>query len=95
MDKVFTKESFASLVDAKFMKYAILKGLVYDKTTRRASSTLPVSAIRRPTSTCLQTDRFRRWQNLHGEGGVSWKMCTKKRTAPIDGPTDSRMIPEL
>lgn len=33
MDKVFTKESFASLVDAKFMKYAILEGLVYDKTT--------------------------------------------------------------
>lgn len=33
VDKVFTKESFASLVDAKFMKYAILEGLVYDKTT--------------------------------------------------------------
>ena len=33
VDKVFTKESFASLVDAKFMKYAILVGLVYDKVT--------------------------------------------------------------
>ena len=33
VDNVFTKESFASLVDAKFMKYAILEGLVYDKTT--------------------------------------------------------------
>lgn len=33
VDKVFTKESFASLVDARFMKYAILEGLVYDKTT--------------------------------------------------------------
>lgn len=33
VDKVFTKESFASLVDAKFMKHAILEGLVYDKTT--------------------------------------------------------------
>ena len=33
VDKVFTKESFASLVDAKFMKYAILEGLVYDKVT--------------------------------------------------------------
>ena len=33
VDKVFTKESFASLVDARFLKYAILEGLVYDKTT--------------------------------------------------------------
>jgi hypothetical protein len=33
VDRVFTKESFASLVDAGFMKYAILEGLVYDKTT--------------------------------------------------------------
>jgi hypothetical protein len=33
VDKVFTKESFASLVDATFMKYAILEGLVYDQTT--------------------------------------------------------------
>ena len=30
VDKVFTKESFASLVDAKFMKHSILEGLVYD-----------------------------------------------------------------
>ena len=33
VDKVFTKDNFASLVDAKFMKYSILEGLVYDKTT--------------------------------------------------------------
>ena len=33
VDKVFTKESFASLVDARFMKYAILEGLVFDQTT--------------------------------------------------------------
>ncbi len=33
VDKVFTKESFTSLVDAKFMQYAILEGLVYDQTT--------------------------------------------------------------
>lgn len=33
VDKVFTKANFASLVDAKFMKHAILEGLVYDKTT--------------------------------------------------------------
>lgn len=33
VDKVFTKESFSSLVDAKFMQYAILEGLVFDQTT--------------------------------------------------------------
>lgn len=33
VERVFTKESFASLVDAKFMQYAILEGLVYDQTT--------------------------------------------------------------
>lgn len=33
LDKVFTKETFASLVDAKFLKNAILEGLVFDKTT--------------------------------------------------------------
>ena len=31
VDKVFTKDNFASLVDAKFMKYSILEGLVYDQ----------------------------------------------------------------
>lgn len=33
VDKVFTKENFTSLIDAKFMQYAILEGLVYDQTT--------------------------------------------------------------
>lgn len=33
VDKVFTKENFASLVPAKFLKHAILEGMVYDKTT--------------------------------------------------------------
>lgn len=33
VDKVFTKQSFASLVDAQFMQYAVLEGLVYDQTT--------------------------------------------------------------
>lgn len=32
VDKVFTKESFASLVDARFLKHAVLEGLVFDKT---------------------------------------------------------------
>lgn len=33
VDKVFTKKSFASLIDVKFMKHAILEGLVFDRTT--------------------------------------------------------------
>lgn len=33
VSKVFTKETFASLVDARFLKYSILEGLVFDKTT--------------------------------------------------------------
>lgn len=31
LHRVFTKESFATLVDAKFMKYAVLEGLVLDE----------------------------------------------------------------
>ncbi|AVM53905.1 DUF4738 domain-containing protein [Bacteroides zoogleoformans] len=33
VDKVFTKESFASLIDAEFIRNSILEGLVYDRTT--------------------------------------------------------------
>ncbi len=33
VNKVFTKETFASLVNAKFMQYAILEGLVLDEAT--------------------------------------------------------------
>lgn len=33
VDRIFTKDSFASLVDAKFLKHAILEGLVFDKAT--------------------------------------------------------------
>lgn len=33
LDKVFTKESFASIVDASFLRHAILEGLVFDETT--------------------------------------------------------------
>ncbi|MDR3118373.1 MAG: DUF4738 domain-containing protein [Mediterranea sp.] len=32
-DKTFTKQSFSSLVNAEFMKHAILEGMVFDKTT--------------------------------------------------------------
>lgn len=32
VSKVFTKETFASLVDAQFLKNSILEGLVFDKT---------------------------------------------------------------
>ena len=33
IERSFTKESFASVVDARFMKYAILEGIVFNKTT--------------------------------------------------------------
>lgn len=33
VDRVFTKNDFAALVNARFMKYAILEGLVFDQTT--------------------------------------------------------------
>ncbi|MGN0053275.1 MAG: DUF4738 domain-containing protein [Bacteroides sp.] len=33
VDRTFTKDDFTSLVDARFMKYAILEGLVFDQTT--------------------------------------------------------------
>lgn len=33
VDKEFTKEDFAGQVDAKFLKHAILEGMVYDKTS--------------------------------------------------------------
>lgn len=35
VDREFTKESFAHLVDASFLKHAILEGLVFDETTSR------------------------------------------------------------
>lgn len=33
VDRVFTKQDFASLLNARFMKYAILEGLVFDHVT--------------------------------------------------------------
>lgn len=33
INKTFTKNDFASLIDSQFMKYAILEGLIYDETT--------------------------------------------------------------
>ena len=61
VDKVFTKESFASLVDAKFMKYAILEGLVYDKTTPQgivyaASVCYPQTDLYMPLSITITAD---------------------------------------
>ena len=52
VDRVFTKESFASLVDAGFMKYAILEGFMI-KLPLRELFMLPASAIRKQTFTCL------------------------------------------
>ena len=61
VDKVFTKESFASLVDAKFMKHSILEGLVYDKTTPQgivyaASVCYPQSDLYIPLSITVSAD---------------------------------------
>ena len=82
VDKVFTKDNFASLVDAKFMKYSILEGLVYDKTTPQgiiyaASVCYPQSDLYVPSP----ADGFRGWQismakeelleEVYGEDAVS------------------------
>lgn len=61
VDKVFTKESFASLVDAGFMKYAILEGLVFDQTTSRgmiyaASVCYPQSDLYVPIKLTIAAD---------------------------------------
>ncbi len=61
VDKVFTKESFASLVDAKFMQYAILEGLVYDQTTPQgiiyaASVCYPQSDLYLPIRLTITSD---------------------------------------
>ncbi len=51
VNKTFTKESFSSLVDADFLKHAILEGLVYDKVTPQG--------IRYVASICYpQTDLY-------------------------------------
>lgn len=61
VDKVFTKESFASLIDAKFMKYGILEDLVYDKTTPQglvyaASICYPQTDLYVPLRLTVSTD---------------------------------------
>lgn len=37
VDRVFTKQDFASLLNARFMKYAILEGLVFDQVTEKGT----------------------------------------------------------
>lgn len=61
VDKVFTKESFGLLVDARFMKHSILEGLVYDKTTPQgiiyaASVCYPQSDLYIPIRLTVTTD---------------------------------------
>lgn len=61
VDKVFTKESFASLVDAEFMKNSILEGLVYNKTAPEgiiyaASVCYPQSDLYVPIRLVITTD---------------------------------------
>lgn len=80
VDKVFTKESFASLVDARFLKYAILEGLVYDKTTPQGHYLCRQHLLSAIRPLCASpADGFRGWQNLHGERGTAgrgvWGRC--------------------
>lgn len=61
VDKVFTKESFAGLVDATFLKHSILEGLVYDKNTSNgmvyaASICYPQSDLYIPMSITVSAD---------------------------------------
>lgn len=61
VDKAFTKESFASLIDARFMKYAILEGLVFDQTTPQgmiyaASVCYPQSDLYVPVKLTITAD---------------------------------------
>lgn len=61
VDKVFTKENFASLVDAGFLKRSILEGLVYDKTTPQgivyaASISYPQTDLYIPLSLTVTAD---------------------------------------
>lgn len=61
VDKDFTKENFASLVDARFLKHSILEGLVYDKTTPKgmvyaASICYPQTDLYIPLSITVSAD---------------------------------------
>ena len=61
VNKEFTKESFASLVGAKFLKHSILEGLVYDKNTSKgmvyaASICYPQSDLYIPLSITVSAD---------------------------------------
>ena len=82
VDKVFTKESFASLVDARFLKYAILEGLVYDKTTPQgiiyaASICYPQSDLYVPLQLTVSADgkismaKEELLEEVYGEDAVS------------------------
>ncbi len=61
VDKVFTKENFASLVDANFLRHSILEGLVYNKTTPQgivyaASISYPQTDLYIPLSLTVTAD---------------------------------------
>ena len=82
MDNVFSKESFASLVDARFLKYAILEGLVYDKTTPQgiiyaASICYPQSDLYVPLRLTVSADgkismaKEELLEEVYGEDAVS------------------------
>lgn len=63
VDRTFTKEDFASLVDARFLKHALLEGLVFDQTTPQgmvyaASVCYPQSDLYIPIRLTITADGY-------------------------------------
>lgn len=61
INRTFTKTDFASLINARFMEYAILEGLIYDKTTTEgfiyiASISYPQSDLYVPIKLTITTN---------------------------------------
>lgn len=65
VERVFTKESFASVVEPSFMKHAILEGLVYDRTT--AQGIVYAASVAYPQSDLYIPIRL----TVSAEGGIS------------------------
>ncbi len=61
VNKTFTKKDFASIIDSRFMKHAILEGLIYDGTTPEgfvyiASVSYPQSDLYVPIKLTIGTE---------------------------------------
>ena len=78
VDKVFTKESFASLVDAKFMKHSILRDWCMIRPHLRGSFMRQVCAIRSPTFTFHYRLLYLPMAKYPWRKKNCWKICTKQ-----------------